>query len=751
MNFRFLIILLLSPAASLRADEADEASFRGTVLPFLKSYCIDCHSGDEPEAKFDLSGYTDLTFVVSDPGHWGHVLDRLESGEMPPEDETQQPSSQERNDVIAWIETLRRQEAERNAGDPGIVLARRLSNAEYDYTIRDLTGVDIRPTREFPVDPANEAGFDNSGESLTLSPALLKKYLTAARRISDHLVLKSNGLEFASHPVVTNTDRDRYCVNRIIGFYQSHETDLAAYFRASWQFQHRKAQGITLADLAQESGVSARYLQTVWEFLTGSDFHQGPVAEIRKAWRALPGAGEIDSREADLLCQELRDRVGELRAPLSPTFPKFKMGRRSIHQGAQAFVYWRNRQNASHRRSLNHDALNLENLDPTERQQEMKAYETFCSVFPNAFYISERGRDYIKEEEKARATEKGRLLSAGLHSQLGYFRDDAPLCELILNDEEQRELDSLWLDLDVVAMAAIRQHKSLVWFERTDSSFMRTEEFDFARAEDHDVVSEAMIKRLAEVYLDKALRFGADEQIAEAIREHFRTINEAIRRLEKGQRDAEPGHLSPILSFAERAYRRPLTEAERKDLMAYYEMLRTDENASHEDAMRDLVVSVLMAPHFWYRVDLPAAETGVHPLSDFALASRLSYFLWSSMPDRDLIEAAKRGKLQTTDGLLAQARRMITDERIRGLALEFGGNWLDFRHFENHNSVDRDRFPSFDAELRQSMFEEPIRFFMHVAREDRPILDFLFADYAFVNATLARHYAISEPDLTPGQ
>lgn len=751
MNFRFLIILLLSPAASLCAAEADEASFRSTVQPFLKSYCTDCHSGDEPKAKFDLSGYSDLTSVVSAPGHWELVLERLESGEMPPEDEKQQPSSQERNDVIAWIETLRRQEAARNAGDPGIVLARRLSNAEYDYTIRDLTGVDIRPTREFPVDPANEAGFDNSGESLTLSPALLKKYLTAARHISDHLVLKSNGLEFASHPVVTNTDRDRYCVNRIIGFYQSHETDLAAYLLAAWQFQHRKAKEITLADLAQESGVSAKYLQTVWDFLTGSDFHQGPVAEIRNAWRALPRESEIDSNEADRLCQELRDRVGELRASLSPTFPKFKMGRRSIHQGAQAFVYWRNRQNASHRRLLNHDALNLENLDPTEGEQETKAYEMFCSVFPNAFYISERGRDYIKEEEKARATEKGRLLSAGLHSQLGYFRDDAPLCELILNDEEQRALDSLWLDLDVVAMAASRQHKSLVWFERTDSSFMRSEEFDFARAEDHDVVSEAMINRLADVYLDKALRFGADEQIAEAIREHFRTINEAIRRLEKGQRDAEPGHLSSILSLSERAYRRPLTEAERKDLMAYYDTLRTEENASHEDAMRDLVVSVLMAPHFWYRVDLPAAETGVHPLSDFALASRLSYFLWSSMPDRDLIEAAKRGELQTTDGLLAQARRMITDERIRGLALEFGGNWLDFRHFENHNSVDRDRFPSFDADLRQSMFEEPIRFFTHLAQEDRPILDFLFANYAFVDSTLARHYAISAPDLAQGQ
>ena len=82
------------------------------------------------------------------------------------------------------------------------MLARRLSNAEFDYTIRDLTGVDIRPTREFPVDPANEAGFDNSGESLAMSPALLKKYLAAARLVADHVVLKPDGLRLraASRP-----------------------------------------------------------------------------------------------------------------------------------------------------------------------------------------------------------------------------------------------------------------------------------------------------------------------------------------------------------------------------------------------------------------------------------------------------------------------------------------------------------------------------------------------------------------------
>src|SRR5918999_1134809 len=126
---------------------------------------------------------------------------------MPPKP-AKQPPAGARQRVIDWIHAMGTSEAKRNAGDPGPVLARRLSNAEYNYTVRDLTGVDIRPTREFPVDPANTAGFDNSGESLTMSPALLNKYLQAAREVANHLVLLPDTIDFAPHPMLVETDRD---------------------------------------------------------------------------------------------------------------------------------------------------------------------------------------------------------------------------------------------------------------------------------------------------------------------------------------------------------------------------------------------------------------------------------------------------------------------------------------------------------------------------------------------------------------
>src|SRR5271155_1758179 len=177
-----------------------ERGFAQTVQPVLSRYCIGCHSGATPSAQLDLKAYSTVETVVQDYPRWAQVLEKLTAKEMPPKGAAQ-PPAESRQQVIDWIQAVRLNEARKNAGDPGPVLARRLSNAEYNYTIRDLTGVDIRPTREFPIDPANPAGFDNTGESLTMSPALLNKYLQAAREVADRMVLKPDGFDFAPYPM----------------------------------------------------------------------------------------------------------------------------------------------------------------------------------------------------------------------------------------------------------------------------------------------------------------------------------------------------------------------------------------------------------------------------------------------------------------------------------------------------------------------------------------------------------------------
>src|SRR5262245_40587507 len=136
------IVYLASPVLSAaQSDDADlDRQFAQTVRPFLSTYCTRCHGGAKPEGQFDLRQYSTIQAVIRDHSRWSLLVDRLAAREMPPK-RAKQPPDDARQQVIDWVRAARRNEATKHAGDPGIVLARRLSNAEYNYTIRDLTGV----------------------------------------------------------------------------------------------------------------------------------------------------------------------------------------------------------------------------------------------------------------------------------------------------------------------------------------------------------------------------------------------------------------------------------------------------------------------------------------------------------------------------------------------------------------------------------------------------------------------------------
>jgi hypothetical protein len=754
------------PATTVSLDSTLEQRFSTQVRPFLQRYCFSCHGPNKQKASLDLSRDATLTAVAEHIARWQLVLERLQAQEMPPEEAPRQPEPGERAAVIAWIAELRDREVRRTAGDPGPVLARRLSNSEFDYTIRDLTGMDIRPTREFPVDPANEAGFDNSGESLAMSAALLKKYLAAARLVADHVILQPDGFVFAPHPAVTDTDRDKYCVRRIIDFYERHKIDLADYFLAAWKYRHRDLLGrhdAHLGHFAAEAGLSGKYLETVWSALTVAEAEAGPLAAVREQWRQLPKPEPARVDTARPGCERLRDLVLRLRLPLVPTVGKLQV--RGVSDGSQPLVLWRNRELArQHRRysgevfaDLRKLAGQLKGADSgpaklfvaketsAEAEQRIRGeLERFCSVFPDALVVSDRGPYFDPKEAN-----QGRPLTAGFHLMQGYFRDDGPLCELVLDERQRRELDALWHELNFITLAPLRQYKDFIFFERAEPPrFMREAEFDFARSEDKDATSTAKMRRLALAYLAKARKQGASHEALQAIETYFLDIAAEIRAVERDRLAAEPSHLRALVSFAERAYRRPLSAAERDDLLAFYQTLRRRDELGHEEALRDTIVSVLLSPHFCYRLDLGEPGPAIRPLSDFELASRLSYFLWSSMPDAELLAHAAADDLHQPGVLKAQAWRMLHDRRVRGLATEFGGNWLDFRRFEEHNGVDRGRFPSFTNELRQAMFEEPVRYLLDVAQCNRSVLDLLYGNDTFVNRALAQHYSMPAPSVT---
>ncbi len=226
-----------------------------------------------------------------------------------------------------------------------------------------------------------------------------------------------------------------------------------------------------------------------------------------------------------------------LRRQLKPNVGKLHVG--GISDGSQSFVLWRNRQLASRHRSYSGEVfadlrkladqlkgadaelakqLAVKGIDAETERRLRGALERFCAVFPDAFVVSDRGPYFDPN-----GAGQGRLLTAGFHLMQGYFRDDEPLCQLILDERQRGELDALWHELNFIAGVPLRQYKDFIFFERAEPPrFMREAEFDFARSEDKDATSQAKMDRLAQVYLAKARKLKPGDRRAAGDRSLFR-------------------------------------------------------------------------------------------------------------------------------------------------------------------------------------------------------------------------------------
>jgi hypothetical protein len=206
--------------------------------------------------------------------------------------------------------------------------------------------------------------------------------------------------------------------------------------------------------------------------------------------------------------------------------------------------------------------------------------------------------------------------------------------------------------------------------------------------------------------------------------------------------DEVPCAKTILTAIARRAYRRPVADRDLETLLSFYQDGRNQKNfdSGIENALR----YILASPKFLFRYEgdpAGAAPGKNYRVSDLDLASRLSFFLWSSLPDDELINAATQGKLKDPAGLEAQVKRMLADKRAQALVNNFADQWLFVRNLQS-SIPDREEFPNFDDNLRQAFRRETELFFESIMREDRSVLDLLNADYTFVNERLAMHYGI---------
>ena len=414
-------------------------------------------------------------------------------------------------------------------------------------------------TRQFPVDPANTAGFDNSGESLTMSPALLNKYLQAARQVADHMVLKPDTIDFAPHLMAVESDRDKYAILRIIDFYKQQPTDYAEYFQAAWRYRYRAAlgkPGATLAVVAADSKVSAKYLRMVWGILHDKGAI-GPVAKLQAMWNALPAPDAAGIAPSQAQLEQMRDFVTRIRAHTAMQFaaPKVK----GLPGQSEPLHNWRLAQYAAHHRDSDPGDLRADNeveATPPEipkypplhedasprwaimsaharfgdndlvypagqKAHYQKAFARFASVFPDTFVVSERGRYWPDN-----TIDQGRLLSAGYHNTGGYYRDDTALMSLILDKKGQQQLNRLWNEFDYIADQTARTWTQYYFNQsgEVDGNINGTlsTESGSKRPTGHEVTDAAVILAMRDKYLARAAADKDNDPIApKAIRWHF--------------------------------------------------------------------------------------------------------------------------------------------------------------------------------------------------------------------------------------
>mgnify|MGYP000256475602 CR=1 FL=1 len=306
------------------------------------------------------------------------------------------------------------------------------------------------------------------------------------------------------------------------------------------------------------------------------------------------------------------------------------------------------------------------------------------------------------------------------HTHMKYFRDDEFLVKNILDGQTRRELDEAWADL----LGSFEFHDT--WLSFLSRKF----EFDLEKRNIADIDADwtATIPEDAQPYVSK--------------------LKTDFDRVQSQFAAAESRHVADVVDFASRAWRRPLTSQEKNQLHSFYRTLRHQSQLDHRTSIVALLSRVLVSPAFLYRSErtLAANDNEVRPLTDWELASRLSFLVWSSVPDEELRKAAATGRLRNQGQLRSQLTRMLADSRSRRFSTEFFGQWFGFYRFHQFRGIDPERFPEFDEPLRKDLYAEAISFFDFIVKRNRPVNEILSANYSFVSPQLASHYGYSMSD-----
>lgn len=773
----------------------------------LKAKCYECHNPKKTKGEVDLQQFAADPQLAKHFEVWLKVKDTIENGDMPPP-KAHQMSDQENKTLLGWVNGELDALAAAQSGDPGPVTMRRLTNAEYDYTIRDLTGHDYSLAKEFQTDGGGGEGFSNTGDVLFMSPAALDKYFGAARKVADFAtIMPGTGIVFNPQRIGLRGPEQvkAQAQQALYVWYQQKSGPFlpkdfddmreADYMVACWKHKHFKT---PLEQLAKEGGLQLPFLQN-WNNLVNATEPKSRFLDLtRVAWRELPAP---DAAKPGQVPQAVIDGAKAIQAQLlswnNPKKPgsgvqRYQQDADGIRayqmnidvkgkkqaflcigddgdgnkgdialitkldlktaKGPLLYMDWLNKQ-------LGEDQKALAATPPPANAESLKQRIAELEKVKSAFGKHPQGRQI---EPGVLAIAAPLVFTLPLPENATWLHAEA---RLDLQNPDINDGTIQWeLAVDKPRdVTKIMPGVLTVWKTQTDAARRTMGDFSIMRQAFPDMYERRLEEVASNLYRRKpgiTVYYFSDEQLGQLLgpkdREHLAAMKKDFGYTAQPnlnpqqQKEFDSALLGHLHYFAGRAWRRPLTAEEGQKLDALYFEGRKKE-LDRESAAREVVVRVLVSPFFLFKAEtLPLASnpTGDVKLNAHELASRLSYFIWASQPDWELRKAADDGSLLKPEVLAAQTKRMLRDRKATALAKEFAGQWLKFNGFDEKSTVDEKKFPEFTTEIRNDMQRETIEFFSHLVRDDRSVGDIIGGDYSYLNERLAKFYGV--PGVTGG-
>ena len=677
---RFLTLLVhLSLACPWVCQQLPAAAtYKTQALPLLEKYCYDCHGDGAKKGGLALDAYQDDEALLADKGNWDKVHQYIDAHIMPPEGKPA-PTLEERAKVSGWIDEQVFY-VDPTRPDPGHTALRRLNRTEYNHTVRDLLFVESNPAVHFPPD---DTGYisDNIGEDPGLSPAHMKMMLRAARQVVDDAV-------WVKPATAVNLNKKKMEllglageIERVGGVpvldFPGKEVGIHVEVPATSEYKIQvRAAGVGVED---RPAILQLYMdgRLVTKFSIDSEWHNQRDGYV--------------SREKHLTVPQGKHTFS-LRLPQGETFPvaierlHFQGPLALCEPQASPFLKSLLRQGVPGLPALNMSGEDLTNGEGKWGLDTGKTYLKSNGWAYAPIRISRAGSFRVKI--KAGAQQLG---EDPVHFELRLGGKVLARFDIENQDQEPHWFDTL-IPLD------LGEQKLELWF----TNYIQDEQ---TKAERCLWIHEFEIEG----------PMGAEKSIGDAKLEEI------------------------TLKTAQLLYRRPLEAYETRRLRA---LLRKTRGAGESplDTFRLALTRMLVSPKFLFHDVRPkdaAPENGSIPIDEYSLASRLSYYLWSSAPDAFLLRSAQNSTIRSN--LDTHIRQMLANPKARAFTEGFAGQWLQLQDM-SRVAPDPEAFPEFTPGLAQDMKRETELLAEHILKQNRPAIEFLSADYTFVNSRLAKHY-----------